>query len=544
MKVLIDSDILINAVTRPADHPQDAQVIDLLLDDNDYSLWVSALSLANLREAGDLAGLAEVSRNCLDRVLAEAAVIPFRLGTFRHAADSRNGSFMPAAILSAAKEMNIHAVVAGRPDQYPSADIPVLDAATFLARHASGKLQTDEQVPFLDLKAQHHLIYNEIEERLGDIIANTGFILGKHVDEFEKDFANIQESRYALGVSSGTDALHVALAALGIGAGDAVAVPVNTFIATAEAVSLAGAVPVFVDCDAYFNMDVGELEKILVEGVWRRAEGEKRRGEEDEKIRSAEEKSGRSGERLRVKAVIPVHLYGQPANMDAIMGLAARYDVAVVEDACQAHLARYKGTRSGNFGSFGAFSFYPGKNLGAYGEAGALTTNNEALYQKAKMVRQHGEVQRYRHGMVGHNYRMEAIQGAVLATKLKHIEEWTARRRKNAALYTQCLAGIEGVQTPMEPPETECVYHLYVIQTDRRDELQKYLGEHGIATGLHYPVPLHLQPAYAHLNHQPGDFPVAEKAAARILSLPMYPELREGQIRYVCDKIREFFQKA
>ena len=369
-------------------------------------------------------------------------------------------------------------------------------------------------IPFLDLKAQQTQILDEIHERISDIIANTGFILGKHVEEFEKSFAEIHNAKYCLGVSSGTDALHVALLALGIGPRDSVIVPVNTFIATAEAVSLTGATPVFVDCNEYYNIDTVKLEKILRQQT--------------------------TANRQLPTAIIPVHLYGQPANMAEVMKLAKEYNLRVVEDACQAHLATWRDTCVGNFGSLGAFSFYPGKNLGAYGEAGALITNNDDLYMMAKMLRQHGEIERYQHKVIGHNYRMEAFQGAVLATKLKYLGEWTQKRRRNAQLYNDLLAGVDGIETPKEMEGTYCVYHLYVIQADDRDGLRNYLQDKGVSTGLHYPVPLHLQEAYKHLGYSQGDFPVAEKAAKRILSLPMFPELTEAQIRYVCDKIKEY----
>ena len=227
------------------------------------------------------------------------------------------------------------------------------------------------------------------------------------------------------------------------------------------------------------------------------------------------------------------------------MALAEEFGLMVVEDGCQAHLARYRKSdgrwqRVGTTGEFGAFSFYPGKNLGAYGEAGALVTNDEGLYEKAKMIRQHGEIERYNHKVIGHNYRIEAIQGAVLATKLKYLDEWTKKRHKNSRLYNELLGGVDGIQTPEELEGTDCVYHLYIIQADDRDGLQKYLQEKGVASGLHYPIPLHLQEAYEYLGYKEGDFPVAEKAAGRILSLPMYPELTEGQIRFVCDKIKEY----
>lgn len=404
-----------------------------------------------------------------------------------------------------------------------------------LKKADKGKYEKIGQVPFLDLKAQFHQIQSEISERFADIIANTGFILGKHVDEFEKNFARLQESEYCIGVSSGTDALHIALQALGIGQGDEVIVPVNTFIATAEAVSLTGAIPVFIDCDEYYNIDLSRVREIFQETGDRRQESRNRRQGSGGRIQE-------SGDgRLNIRAIIPVHLYGQPCDMDAVMALADEFDLLVVEDACQAHLARWTGRRVGNFGGFGAFSFYPGKNLGAFGEAGALVTSDDELYNRAKMLRQHGEIERYHHKVIGHNYRMEAFQGAVLATKLKYIEGWTRQRQENAALYNRLLVDVEGVEAPGQLEGTECVHHLYVIQTDRRDELQKYLGDHGVATGLHYPVPLHLQEAYHHLGYKKGDFPVAERAAGRILSLPMYPELTGGQIGYVCEKIRNFF---
>jgi dTDP-4-amino-4,6-dideoxygalactose transaminase len=230
--------------------------------------------------------------------------------------------------------------------------------------------------------------------------------------------------------------------------------------------------------------------------------------------------------------------------MDSIMALAKEHDLAVVEDCCQAHLASWQGTKVGNFGTFGAFSFYPGKNLGAFGEAGALVCNNEEHTNMARMIRAHGEIERYHHEVIGHNYRMEAFQGAVLSTKIKYLEEWTSMRRKNASLYTRLLSEVDEIETPKIRTGADHVFHLYVIQCDRRDELQKFLGEKGIATGLHYPIPLHLQPAYRHLGYKEGDFPVAEKAAKRILSLPMYPELTDEQIRYVVDGIKQFFTKS
>jgi dTDP-4-amino-4,6-dideoxygalactose transaminase len=369
------------------------------------------------------------------------------------------------------------------------------------------------KVPFLDLKAQYPQIRREIEEKIDQIISKSAFILGEHVEDFEEQFAAAHDVKYCVGVSSGTDALHVALEALEIGRGAEVLVPVNTFIATAEAVSLVGAHPVFVDCNEYNNIDVEQV---------------RRRLEED-----------RGRDVPRIKAIIPVHLYGQPADMDELGQIAAEFDVHNVEDAAQAHLARWQGKRIGGFGALAAFSFYPGKNLGAFGEAGAVLTNDESLYKRAKMYRQHGEIERYHHSIVGHNYRMEAIQGAVLGTKLKFLESWTAQRQRNARLYDELLGGVDGVVTPKVQEKAESVYHLYVIQHEDRDGLRAFLDENGIATGLHYPIPLHRQAAYA-TEKQAGEFPVAEAAASRILSLPMFPELTEEQIVKVCDTIERY----
>jgi dTDP-4-amino-4,6-dideoxygalactose transaminase len=365
-------------------------------------------------------------------------------------------------------------------------------------------------VPFLDLKIQQDLTNAEIRSRFDDIIKNTNFILGAHVEEFEDRFKELQEAKYCIGVSSGTAALQIALMAAGIRQNDKVIIPVNTFIATAEAVSMAGAIPVFVDCDQYYNLDIAAATQAV---------------EKDPSIR----------------AIIPVHLYGQPANMGRICLLADKYKLTIIEDCCQAHLAAFKGSRVGNAGAFGAYSFYPGKNLGAYGDAGALTTNDETLYETARMLRHHGEIERYHHQIIGHNFRMDAFQGAVLATKAKYIQEWTEKRRYLAALYTELLIDVDEIRTPEELDCTYCVYHLYVIRTERRDELKTHLQQRGIATAIHYPVPIHLQPAYGFLGHSSGDFPCAEHAAATILSLPMYPELTEEQIRCVVENIKRFF---
>ncbi len=366
-------------------------------------------------------------------------------------------------------------------------------------------------VPFVDLKTQYSSIKKEILNEINDVLDNTAYICGKKTKQFEKDFSQLLDIKFAVGLSSGTDALHVALLALGIKQGDEVIVPVNTFIATSEGVSLCGASPVFVDNDEKtYNIDVTKIESALTS---------------------------------KTKAILPVHLYGQPSEMDPILKIAEKNKLFVVEDCSQAHLAEYKGKIVGGIGDIGTFSFYPGKNLGAYGEAGAVTTNNETLYDKMYKYRQHGSTEKYVHEMEGHNYRMEEIQAGVLNVKLKYISKWTENRRKIANLYTSIFKkmNLNEVIPPFHPEHTNPVYHLYIIRVKNREKLVKFLNDKGIQTGLHYPVPLHLQKAYSRLGYKKGDFPIAEKCADEILSIPMYPEMTDEMVNYVCNSIGEFY---
>ena len=520
MKILLDIDVILDILEEREEFYLDSFSVLNLCALGRIEGWISADSLSTvycfLRKISDEGR----SREKIIHNLRPLGVIPIRRGTLEHAFRSELPDFEANINIASAETFHLDFIVTRNIVHYKKSPIKALTPKEFIAEAKSGLLSKKPgNVPFLDLKAQHHQLYNEIDDRITDIIGNTGFVLGKHVAEFEERFAEAQGAKYCVGVSSGTDALHVALLALGIKPGDRLIVPVNTFIATAEALSLCGAEPVFVDCDEFCNIDVQKLR---------------------ERLSAINHESS-----ALPKAVIPVHLYGQPANMDKIMVLANEYGLKVVEDCCQAHLARYRKSDGrwqsvGTTGEFGAFSFYPGKNLGAYGEAGALITNDEALYKRAKMFRQHGEIERYRHQLIGHNYRMEAIQGAVLSTKIKYLKEWTEKRQQNARLYSALLEGVDGVETPEELEGTECVYHLYVIRTDDRDGLMKHLGDNNIASGLHYPIPLHLQEAYGFLGHKEGDFPCAESTAKRILSLPMYPELTENQVRYVVEKIKEF----
>lgn len=364
------------------------------------------------------------------------------------------------------------------------------------------------KVPFLDLKIQYDSIREEIAVAMQDVLDHTAFAGGPFVERFEKDFAAFCQCRSAIGVGNGTDALWIALLMLGVGQGDEVITVPNTFIATAEAITFAGAKPVFVDIDeTTYTMDPSRLVSAITP---------------------------------RTKAIIPVHLYGQTADMDPIMEIARSRSLAVIEDACQAHGAEYKGRRAGSIGDAGCFSFYPGKNLGAYGEAGAITTNDEKLAEKMRMFRDHGQAKKYYHSMVGWNGRMDGIQGAILSVKLRYLEKWNSARRENAARYRQLLENIPGVVLPVESDYARHVYHIYCVRVSNRDKMIKILAEKNIFCGIHYPVPLHLQDAYKSLGYAKGDFPISEKYTEQIVSLPMYAELTEEQINFVSDGVKSF----
>ena len=375
------------------------------------------------------------------------------------------------------------------------------------------------KVPFLDLKAQYATIKDEVNPAIQEVLDNTAFILGKSVSQFEKEFANVHNVKHCVGTSSGTDANHLALWALDIKQGDEVIIPANTFIATAWGATLCNAKPVFVDCHpASYNIDPEKIES---------------------KITS------------KTKAIVAVHLYGQSAEMDALKKIAIENNVFLIEDAAQAHLAEYKGKMVGGLSEVASFSFYPGKNLGAYGEAGAVVSNNERLANKIIKLREHGQSEKYYHDTFGHNYRMEGIQGAVLRVKLKYLSSWTDERRKVAANYQKLLGNIKQISLPAELPNLKHVYHLYVVRVngksiekreETRDKLRAFLSENGIASGLHYPVPLHLQKCFDYLRYKKGDFPVTEDLAQSGFSLPMFPELKNDQISYIAEKIHEFFK--
>lgn len=363
------------------------------------------------------------------------------------------------------------------------------------------------KIPFLDLAATHESLREELEDAIRAVISGGIFVGGPFVEVFEREFAAFCACEHAAGVGSGTEALWLALLACGVGPGDEVVTVPSTFIATAEAISYCGAKPVFVDVEERSRtMDPARLEAAITP---------------------------------KTRAVVPVHLFGQPADMDPILAIARERRIFVIEDACQAHGAEYKGRRAGSMGDAGCFSFYPGKNLGALGEAGAVVTNNSELARRVRMLRDHGQARKYHHTFVGWNSRMDGIQAAVLRVKLKRLEEWNAARRRNAAFYNDLLAGEEGVATPVEAPYARHVYHLYAPRVPHRDRLIAALAEEGIECGIHYPVPLHLQEAYRPLNHRRGDFPEAERLAEEVLSLPMYPELTLSRIERVAESLKK-----
>lgn len=362
------------------------------------------------------------------------------------------------------------------------------------------------KIPFLDIRLQNEALKNEIDTAIHDVIASGAFAGGPFVAQFERDFAAYCGSEHAVGVGSGTDALWLALLGLGVGPGDEVITVPSTFMATAEAITYCGARPVFVDIDPKtYTMDPAKLEGAITS---------------------------------RTKAIIPVHLFGQPADMDPIMDVARIHRLFVIEDACQAHGAEYGGRKVGTIGDAGCFSFYPGKNLGAFGEAGAVVTTNGQLRDSMRILRDHGQIRKYHHTMVGWNCRMDGIQAAVLRVKLRHLDQINRLRCNRALEYDEALADVEPVIAPFKAPAVTHVYHLYAIRVQNRDAVIHDLAEKGIGTGIHYPIPIHLQEAYRSLGYGTGDFPVAEQCASEFISLPMYPELPANQIPIVVEALR------
>ncbi|MBI9035762.1 MAG: DegT/DnrJ/EryC1/StrS family aminotransferase [Bacteroidales bacterium] len=365
------------------------------------------------------------------------------------------------------------------------------------------------KIPFLDLKAQYFSIKKEIDQAIQNVIADTAFVKGKYVTEFEQNFANQFDVKHCIGVGNGTDAISLALKALGLKIGDEVITAANSFVATSEAITNVGGKVVFVDCDPEtYTIDVNQIEANITE---------------------------------KTKGIIPVHLYGNPANMDIIMGLAEKYQLFVVEDNAQGHLSEFRGQKTGTFGHIATYSFYPGKNLGAYGDAGAVVTNDDLLAKKVRMYANHGRTAKYDHEFEGMNSRMDGIQGAVLNVKLKYLEKWTNQRIWVAQKYKDYLKDVDQLVLPKESLQSRHVYHLYVVRTQKRDALAKFLEERGVQTGIHYPIALPNLSAYKYLGYSPMAFPIADSYQDLLLSLPVYPEMTEEMIQYVADNIKEFF---
>jgi dTDP-4-amino-4,6-dideoxygalactose transaminase len=366
-------------------------------------------------------------------------------------------------------------------------------------------------IPLVDLKAQYDSIKGEIDSAIAEVLDTTQFILGPKVKAFETDFAAYCQSRFAFGVNSGTSALHLALLAAGVGAGDEVITVSYSFVATVAAIIYTGATPVFVDIDPLTcNIDPAKIEAAITP---------------------------------KTKVLMPVHLYGTCADMDAILDLARRHNLIVIEDAAQAVGAEYKGRRAGSMGELACFSFYPGKNLGAYGEAGAVVTNNEKYVDIIMQLRDQGQSAKYLHERVGYNFRMEAMQGAVLGVKLKHLDDWTAARRRHAKAYSEALAD-SGLRLLEEPAACKSVYHIFPLFTEQRDELREHLHANGISSGIHYPIPVHLQRGFSNLGFSEGDLPETELVCREVMSLPMYPELTNETVQQISESVQQFCRQT
>lgn len=364
----------------------------------------------------------------------------------------------------------------------------------------------NSRIPLVDLNAQYLSIRKEILEKIEEVLDSKAFIQGKYVKEFEQVYSELHENRFSVGCSNGTSAIALALWAVGVGSGDEVITVPNTFVATAEAINHVGAKPVFVDIDSEtYSLDVSKLEAAITS---------------------------------KTKAILPVHLYGNPVDLDPLIKIAKEHNLFVIEDAAQAHFAIYKNKTVGCFGDLATFSFYPGKNLGAYGDAGLVLCKSKEQEKRIRYLVDHGRIDsKYEHAVVGHNFRLDGIQAAVLTVKLKHIAEWTRRRRINASIYDHLFSRL-GIKFVKPTVESHPAYHLYVIEVSNRDETLAFLKRKGIAAGIHYPIPVHLQPAFSYLGYHKGSFPIAERTAGRILSLPIFPELSEENIRFIVEQVQ------
>ena len=529
--IIIDTNIVLDFLFARDESKFSNILIEEIFNKN-INAWISAHSVTTIYYFLRRSKEEEECREILSELLQSFSILPTRKMSFNF--QSKVTDFEDSVIEEGALQFHLEAIVTNNKKDFKNSKVVVYTPEEVLNNYFN---QPEiKSVSFLDLKAQLKDVYNDIDDKITGIISNTSFVMGKPVNDFESEFAKAHNAKYCYGVGTGTAGNHMVLWALGIGNSDEVIIPANTFIATAWGATLCGAKPVFVDCHPEsYNIDPDKIATLINE---------------------------------KTKAIVAVHLYGQPADMDGIKqalssvnfeeekigifrNLKTGQIIYLVEDCAQAHLSEYKGKKVGTLGIASSWSFYPGKNLGAYGEGGAVMTNDDDLAKKFKMIRDHGGEQKYVHQILGHNYRMEAIQGAVLGVKLKHLADWTEGRRRAASKYYELLNNVNGIKLPKELDYSKHVYHLFVAQvisqksefrTQKRDELQKFLNENGISTGLHYPIPLHLQPCFSNLGYKKGDFPVSEALAEQGLSLPMYAELNNYQIEFICDRVISFFK--
>jgi dTDP-4-amino-4,6-dideoxygalactose transaminase len=496
IKLLLSHDLLIEALQNP--ETAAAQLIKQCADDPGIQAWILAHTVQLCAGQG-------FSSDKIRQLIDGLSQIPTNARLNEQALDCQVG-FETGLQIAAAKMFKIPRVVVSN----PQADA---EGITFINCQEALNLDDamdSQQVDFLNLNLALHPIFNRVDGWFMEIIQNTAFAGGNHVAEFEKEFADFCQISHAIGVSNGTDALLFALLAMGIQKGDEIITVPNTFIATTEAISQAGAVPVFVDvCPGSYNINPELIEEKITD---------------------------------KTKAILPVHLYGQIADMDAIMKIAEKHDLLVLEDACQAHGAYYKGKRAGTLGHAGAFSMYPGKNLGAFGEAGCVVTSDPDMAAKVRCLREHGQSKKYYHQIEGFNGRMDNLQAAALRGKLPFLDEWNENRRQIARLYQKELRQVSDVKLPVIDDYASHVFHLFVILVQDPHELSVYLKQRKIHTGFHYPVPLHLQEAYEGRAELQGHYPVSEQCAGQLLSLPIFPELTEKQVIRVCDEIKQYYQ--
>lgn len=513
IKVLIDVDVLVDCFVRREQY-RDSLLVLNACNAGKGEGWVSADSLGTLYHLLKRSEDEDFAREALKKMLSFLSVIPTRRSTVAEGLEIPIKDLEKAFQAVSLRQFHLDGIVTRSARDFRDADVPAYTPSEFLEVLAQGSAKPKE-VPFLDLKAQFRDVYNDIDDSFAQIITNTSFVMGDDVRDFEKAFADYLGVPYVAAMNSGTSALIVALLACGVGPGDEIITVPNTFIATVEAISFVGARPVFVEVDPKtYTMDPAKIEPAITS---------------------------------RTKAILPVHLYGQSGDMEALLDVAGQYDLLVIEDACQAHGAhcRIKGewVRAGTVGHVGCFSFYPGKNLGCYGEGGAAVTRDPDIAEKMERMRDHGAKEKYYHIYKGLNLRMENLQGAVLLVKLPHLDGWNQKRRENAWVYNEFFGNVGEIVPPSEAPYARHVYHLYVIQVSERDRLRAYLDAEGIGTGIHYPVPVHLQEAFKGLGYKAGDFPVSERLAERILSLPMYAELEKREIKRVVERIKDFLHE-